>query len=313
MFIGNVEIKNNLFLAPMAGVTDHGFRRLCKEYGAGLTYTEMVSVKALFHKSRKTENLLMTTKIESPCAVQLFGHEPKVFEKVLKSDIFDKFDIIDINMGCPAPKIVKNGDGSALLKNIDLAKEIIQTCVKSTTKPVTVKFRCGYNLDENIAVEFAKMCEEAGASAITIHPRTREQFYSGRADYQIIKQVKRAVNIPVIGNGDVTDKKSYDEILKSECDAVMIGRGALGKPEIFSLLQNKKVKVDRLKMIKQHLSDLEGTLREPSVVSAFRKHLLWYVSGYNDAVKIKTQLMSYTTYKEVFECLEQFFKNRTKK
>ncbi|KAI4453937.1 phosphoglycerate kinase [Holotrichia oblita] len=214
----------------------------------------MVSVKALSHNSRKTQTLLTLAENEAPSAVQLFGHDPQAFERTIKSGIFDKFDIIDINMGCPAPKIVQNGDGSALLKNFDLARQIIETCVASTTKPITVKFRKGYGLDDNIAVEFAKMCESAGASAITVHPRTRDQFYSGKADYSVISDVVKAVSIPVIANGDVVDIKSYNEILKTGCAAVMIGRGALGKPEIFAKLLDKNIKVNKLAQIKEHLS-----------------------------------------------------------
>jgi len=355
MKIKDIRIKNNLFLAPMAGVTDAAFREICKSFGAGLTYTEMISAKGLLYKNKKTERLLEIAPNESPCAVQIFGHEPQVFKKVIESGILDKFDIIDINMGCPAPKIVKNGDGSALLKNFPLAAEIIKTCVGAVagrapfraqssaaknfcdrlagknsdcrngrrwnsasteiyhtemclsaetgtvcadsskiniagmdisnglagknsgtgkicdkeikdknmmpckTKPghsaqaVTVKFRMGYGLNDDIAMEFAKMCEACGAAAITIHGRTREQFYSGKVNLDVIKRVKQAVKIPVIGNGDVTDAASYNKMLETGCDAVMIGRGALGSPEIFSTLQGIKVKANKLEIIKKHL------------------------------------------------------------
>ncbi|MBR4002550.1 MAG: tRNA-dihydrouridine synthase family protein, partial [Clostridia bacterium] len=223
MKIKNVEIKNNLFLAPMAGITDKAFRCLCKKFGVGLTYTEMVSVKGLFYNSKNTKQLLDTFESESPCAVQLFGNEPEVFRTVIKSGVLDKFDIIDINMGCPAPKIVKNGDGSSLMKDLNLASEIIKACVESTDKPITVKFRKGFYKTDDKLTQFAKMCESSGASAITVHPRTREDFFSGEIDIEDIKKVKQAVNIPVIGNGDVVDENSYKKMLSSGCDGVMIG------------------------------------------------------------------------------------------
>ena len=237
MKIANIEIKNGLFLAPMASVTDKPFRTLCKMLGVGLKYTEMVSVKGLYYKSKKTEQLLDTSEIERPCAVQLFGHEPEIFRSVLKGGVLDKFDIIDINMGCPAPKIVKNGDGSALMKNLDLARDIIKACVESTNKPVTVKFRKGFYKSDDKLVEFAKMCQESGASAITIHPRTREDMFSGSVNLEDIKKVKQNVSIPVIGNGDVVDLETYYKMAKI-CDGVMIGREALKKPEIFFEINN---------------------------------------------------------------------------
>lgn len=239
MKIGNVEIEGNLILAPMAGVTDIAFRELCKHFGAGLTVTEMVSVKALLFKNKKTQLLLETFSTESPCAVQIFGHCADDFERVIRSGVLDKFDIIDINMGCPAPKIVKNGDGSALLKNFALAREIVEACVKSTDKPVTVKMRKGFYENDDVLVQFAKMCEDAGVSAITIHPRTKSQNYSGQIDTSDIKKVKDSVKIPVIGNGDVVDISSYEKMLKTGCDGVMIGRRAVGCPEIFYFVREK--------------------------------------------------------------------------
>lgn len=239
MNISNITIENGLFLAPMAGITDKSFRALCKNFGAGLTTTEMVSVKGLYYNSKNTFKLLEISSCEKPCAVQLFGHEPEIFKAVLKSGVLDKFDIIDINMGCPAPKIVKNGDGSALMKNLDLASQIIKACVASTTKPVTVKFRKGFKKNDDKLIEFAKMCEESGANAITIHPRTREDMFSGTIDLNDIKKVKESVSIPVIGNGDVVDICSYEQ-MSQVCDGVMIGRGAFKRPEIFSEIINSQ-------------------------------------------------------------------------
>lgn len=244
MNIGNVKINSNVFLAPMASVTDRPFRTLCKMLGAGLTYTEMVSVKGLYYKSKKTEELLATSSLEHPCAVQLFGHEPEIFKSVIESGVLDKFDIIDINMGCPAPKIVKNGDGSALMKDLNLASQIIKACKAATNKPITVKFRKGFKKNDDKLVEFAKMCEQSGASAITIHPRTREDMFSGTINLEDIKKVKAVVNIAVIGNGDVRSVEEFNK-MKTVCDAVMIGREAVKSPEIF------------LEILKQTNSSLE--------------------------------------------------------
>ena len=309
MKIKNVETRSDVFLAPMAGVTDEGFRELCVEFGAGLTYTEMVSAKALYNNSKKTMKLLRVADNEKPIAVQLFGHEPEIFYQVIKSGVLDKFDIIDINMGCPAPKIVKNGDGSSLLKNMELASEIIKKSVEATDKPITVKFRMGYRENENVAVEFAKMCERSGASAITIHGRTKEQMYSGKADYDVIKSVVEAVNIPVIGNGDVVDRCSYEQMLKTGVAAVMVGRGALGQPELFSELLNKPAKVDKLEQIKRHYETLQKSIDEKHLVQLFKKHLLWYVSGYPNSVAVKKSIVLLNSFEEIYAILEEFFNN----
>lgn len=308
MKIKNVETSSNIFLAPMAGVTDIGFRKICRDFGAGLTYTEMISVKGLYYNNKKTQLMLQLAENEKPSCVQLFGSDPDIFRKVIMSGVLDKFDIIDINMGCPAPKIVNNGDGSKLLCNINKAREIISACVKATEKPITVKFRMGYNNGENIAVKFAKMCEEEGAAAITIHPRTREQFYSGKADWSVIKAVKDAVKIPVIGNGDIVDMESFKQVLATGCDGVMIGRGALGNPEIFAQLLGREINKSKLDIIKEHLALLKDIIEsERALVVAFRKHLLWYVSNYYLSTKLKTELMKYETIDEILNALEDFF------
>ena len=310
MKIKDIEIKNGLVLAPMAGITDKAFRTLCKEFGAGLTITEMVSVKGLYYKSKKTEELLDISSIEKPCAVQLFGHEPEIFRSVIKSGILDKFDIIDINMGCPAPKIVKNGDGSCIMKDIELARKIITSCVESTNKPITVKFRKGFYKNDDFLVEFAKMCEESGASAITIHPRTREDFFSGKIDILDIKKVKDAVKIPVIGNGDVVDKFTYEQMLSSGCDGVMIGRASFGCPEIFSILQNKKVELNKWQIIKRHLELLRQDYSDDKIVKLFKKHILAYLSGFKNANELKRQIVLVNSMPEIERMLEEFFKEQ---
>ena len=304
MKIGNINFTSSIFLAPMAGVADASFRQLCYELGADLTYTEMISVKALLHNNKKTFKLLKVYG-NTPTAVQLFGHDKEDFVKVIKSGNIDNFDIIDINMGCPAPKIVKNGDGSALLKNIDLAREIISACVNATDKPITVKFRIGFELDNNIAVEFAKMCEQAGASAICVHGRTREQFYSGKVDYETIKLVKSSVNIPVIGNGDITDIESYKKMLQTGVDGVMIGRGALGNPEIFAILKGKKYP-DKLSIITRHIQLIK---EHNAVTPEVKKHLLWYLNGLKSTKDIKVQIVN-NNIKDAITLLERYFESQ---
>lgn len=301
MRIGNFTTKNNIFLAPMAGVADAAFRQLCYELGAGLTYTEMVSVSALLHNNRKTQELLKVYD-KTKTAVQIFGHKPDDFVKVIKSGILDDFAFIDINMGCPAPKIVKNGDGSALLKNINLAEAIIRSCVEATNKPITVKFRIGFDENENIAVEFAKMCQKAGAKAICVHGRTRAQFYSGTVDYETIKKVKKAVDIPVIGNGDIVDIGTYNKMLQTEVDAVMIGRGALGNPEIFSILTGGQHR-EKINIITRHIQILK---KHNAISPEIKKHILWYLTGYAGAKDLKTKIVN-SSPNDAIKLLENYF------
>lgn len=312
MKIGNIELKNNLILGPMAGVTDVGFRSLAIKYGADYAVCEMVSAKALKYNNKNTQDLLITADCEHIKVAQIFGSDPKIMASIVKSKYLEKFDIIDINMGCPAPKIVKNGDGSALMLDIGLAREIITACVNATSKPITVKFRAGW--DNNInAVEFAKMCESAGAKAITIHPRTREQYYAGKADYQLIRQVKNAVNIPVIGNGDVVDQSSYHAMLDTGVDAVMIARGALGNPEIFAQLLGKTPNVDKLADIKEHIAILRSYYPEVFVVKTMRKHILWYLKGYHGCTEIKNKIVVEKDLNKVIDILEEYFSNIKKR
>lgn len=290
-------------MAPLASVTDLGLKHLSIYYGADFAVSEMVSVKGLYYKSKNTFDLLKTDPIEKIKVIQLFGSDPKIFAQVVSLPELQKFDIIDINMGCPAPKVVKNGDGSKLMENLELSSEIIKACVNNTKKPITVKFRAGY---ESVnAVEFAKMCEKSGASAITIHPRLRSEFYSGQANYDIIREVKNAVSIPVIGSGDVVDKVTYEKMLSTGVDGVMIGRGALGNPEIFSLLLNRDVKEDKFSIIKKHYEILSQNYNENFVVKHMRKHVLWYLKGCTNANLIKKQVCELNSINEVINLLKE--------
>lgn len=306
MKIKNITLKNNLILAPMAGVTDVGFRTLCVLSGADYAVCEMISAKALKYGSKKTQDLLITSDQEKIKVAQIFGSDPNVMAEIVKSDYLKKFDIIDINMGCPAPKIVKNKEGSALMKDIERAREIITKCVNATDKPITVKFRKGWSKDQVNAVEFAKMCEEAGASAITIHGRTQEDGYSGFADLEIIKKVKEAVKIPVIANGDVVDKESYEKMINyTKCDAVMIGRGSLGNPAVFSEILGKEPIMTKLEFIKKHIEILKQHYPDKFIVKHMRKHILWYLKGVSNATSLKQKVANMTNINEIMSELEK--------
>lgn len=310
MKIGNVEIKNNVFLAPMAGITDLAYRSICKEFGAGLVYTEMISAKGIYYNDEKTKLLTQIDEKERPVAIQIFGSDADIMANVAKM-MSEKADIIDINMGCPAPKVVKNDDGSKLMLNPVLIDEITYKVVKSSTVPVTVKIRKGWN-DENVnAVEIAKILEKNGVSAVAVHGRTREQFYSGIADWDIIKKVKESVNIPVIGNGDIIDIDSANKMIEyTGCDAIMVGRAALGKPWIFKeIIEQKKIDMKQeelYKIIKKHydlLSELKG---EYIAVREMRKHISWYIKGLPLATQIRNQINMLESKEEVLELLYMY-------
>ena len=304
MKIKNIETKNNVFLAPMAGYTDIAFRHLCKKFGAGLTTTEMVSAKGLIYDSEKTKQLLVTSPLEDIKVVQLFGNDPEIIAKAINHDVLKDFDIIDINMGCPAPKIVKNHEGSFLLTQPELAKQIVETAVKSTTKPITVKMRLGYKQD--VSVEFAKMLEKAGASAITVHGRLMTDGYSGKADYKAIAKVKQAVSIPVIANGDVTNLDDYKTILaETNADAVMIGRGAIGNPFVFAEITDNKIPYNKFEIIKEQYDMLAQYYSEHFVVTNMRKHILLYFRGKHLENSVKTELMKAETIENVLNLIKK--------
>ena len=311
--IADLKLDNPFFLAPLAGITDAPTRRLCKEQGAALAFTEMVSGKGLWYGDKNTGKLLHIYEGESPVGVQIFGHEPDVMAFTARE--IDKLpcDIIDINMGCPVPKIVKNGEGSALLRNPDLIYDVVSSVVKNTSKPVTVKIRIGWDEKSINCVEVAHAISAAGAAAISVHGRTREQFYSGKADWSKIAAVKRAVDIPVVGNGDVVDAKSAMDMMKeTDCDFVMIGRGALGNPWVFKEvvaawrgeeLPPPPSKEEKKLMMVRHLQDLADLKGEYAAVREMRKHVGWYLKGVHGAAAFRGKVNQITDIKELKETI----------
>ena len=314
--IGNVKLKNNIILAPMAGITDLPFRLICEKFEPGLVCTEMVSSKAIYYDDEKTKKLMNLKGEKRPVSVQIFGSDAETMGYAAKY-VSDLADIVDINMGCPAPKVVKNGDGSKLLLDLEKAKEIMQSVVKNSKVPVTLKFRKGWDSKNIVALDIAKIAEQSGISAITIHGRTRAEYYSGKADLEIIKKVKESVNIPVIGNGDVVDEESAKEMFeKTGVDGIMIGRGSFGNPWIFEKIKyyletGKKLPEvtsgEKLKIIKEHLGLLVKEKGEDVAIKEFRKHLAAYSKNLPNSSNFRVRVNAIDDRCELEKVLDEYF------
>lgn len=318
MKIGNVELKNNLILAPMAGVTDLPFRLIVEKFNPGLVCTEMVSSKALFYGDEKTKQLLKTDGEKRPISMQIFGSDIESMAFAAKY-VSEFADIVDINMGCPAPKVVKNGDGSKLLLDLNKAQEIIKAVVANSKVPVTLKFRKGWDKEHIVACELAKIAEKNGISAITIHGRTRDEFYSGKADWDVIKKVKETVKIPVIGNGDIIDEESAKHMLEyTGADGIMIGRGAMGNPWIFAQIEHflrtgeklpRPTNQEKYEILKEHIELDIREKGESVALNEMRKHISWYTKNMKDSSNFRNEINHIDNKDELMKKIEEYFKS----
>lgn len=300
------NLENNIIIAPMAGYSDVGFRTVCCDYGAGATFTEMISAQAMKYGNKKTEDMTARFDSEKCVIAQIFGNDPLVMADAVKNPILQNFEGIDINMGCPAPKVVKNGEGSALLKNLPLASKIIAACKKEVgSRPLSVKVRLGY--DKNNIAEIARMCQESGADAITVHGRTKIDMFSGEVDYDSIAKAKSVVSIPVFGNGNVTDKASYDKMLSTGVDGVMIGRGAVGKTWLVGELLGKSDMMTPIDAIKKHVEVLRKYYPEKWIVLFMRKHFIAYAASFKSGSKAKIALATSESIDESLKILEELY------
>lgn len=316
MRIGNVTLENNVILAPMAGVTDLPFRLLCKEQGAGLLCMEMVSAKAIYYNNKNTEALMEIDERELPVSLQLFGSDADIMSEMAKRIEEKPFAILDINMGCPVPKVAGNGEGSALVKNPKLVAEIVSKVSGAIQKPVTVKIRKGFDEEHVNAVEIAKIAEQCGAAAVAVHGRTREQYYSGKADWDIIRQVKEAVSIPVIGNGDVTGPESAKKMIEETgVDGIMIGRAARGNPWIFGQIRDylktgvlpKKPTLEEVRdMMLRHAKMQLECKGEYTGIREMRKHVAWYTAGYPNSARLRAKINEVESFEELEKLLSSF-------
>ncbi len=306
--IGDVQLESNIVFAPIAGFSEVGFRHMCAKYGAGLTYTELVSAKGLCYGNKGTQELLAREDFSSPCAVQLFGSDPEFMYKAAKDERLAKFEIVDINMGCPVKKVFNNGDGSALMKNPDLITEIVQAVKEGAKRPVTVKMRAGVDSGKPVAVECALAAQKGGASAVCVHPRYREQFYSGEADHSITKAVKEALDIPVIANGDIIDLRSLAGVRDlTGADGFMIGRGALGRPWIFSELNGGNGAHDVKADIYEHIAVLRKYMCDFTVANVMKLQLCYYAKGGRDAKAVRVEIGKAKSIDDIFDIVEKYF------